>query len=277
MDTLYPLKTRAEIFAQVRKLMRDDPKTGMIPLYELYPIEDGSLGHGIAQGPWIVEAYAALGIPLQPDPGIARGEAAWAGWETFTDRQLFETNIAFIKNEIGWTPYHWGPLYMELAPSVPLLVKMHEHGLFTCNGQAQQQEVTEMYDGWTEERQLSYISFYSRDSDALRRFFLEIESYGFRYLFRLRDNEYFCNTMTDSFVLTDAKAAPTRSELADTPWTPFSVLTLDRSSRELPTDLLSKMFPHSNGWVFGIVVSRSTSVEPYIVRALENVGVPRVL
>ncbi len=274
MDTLQMLASRDAIFAQVRKLVAADPELGRRPLYELFD------GWQIPQRRDIIDAYASLGIPLQPDPGIARGESAWAGWETFSDRQLLETNIAFLRNEIGSTPYHHGPLYMEQAASVPLLVKMHEHGLFTENGQAPINfDIREGNGEVDETMQISYVDFYARDSEELRDFFRLIASYGLRFFFRVAPNVYYCNFLRETITVTAGRAAPTRAALEDTPWELFSRSAVARLATPLEGNPMNAVFSHENGWVWGSVVAPNAvdGVEPYMVRAIENAGMRRVL
>ncbi len=279
MDTLHPLKTREAIFAQVRRLMKD-PVKGLVPLYQLYPTTgpmypDPMPGHGIAQGPWILEAYAALGFPPTEDPGIARGKAAWVGWETFTDRQLLETNIAFIKNEIGWTPYHPGPLYMEQAPVIPYLVTMHEYGFFTFDGSgAEDTGVMVQFDRVCRSVTKSDICFYARDGPALRRFFAKMAASGVKYYFRTAPGVFFCNFMAETITTTVGKDAPNTGALKKTPWGVESSVSIERISDDASLEILD--MSNATGWALCVVVG-DQSVEPIIVRAIKAAGVPRVI
>lgn len=49
---------------------------------------------------------------------------------------LLRVNISFLKGEVLWTPYHFGPLEPDSVPLTGKLIALHKQGFLSVNGQA---------------------------------------------------------------------------------------------------------------------------------------------
>jgi len=83
-------------------------------------------------------------------------------WYTRDYGQLLYLNKLFIKGLLPATPYHLGPLHDDSVPLVQKLLRIHDYGLFTTDGQGALHKTghnaksSEFY----EIQQKPYISFY---------------------------------------------------------------------------------------------------------------------
>lgn len=92
----------------------------------------------------------------------------WYEVETYDD--LLKLNMEFIRGNLDMTPYHLGPLVIDVSSSNLMnnLIKLHEYGILTVDGQESLCEYNiEKNNKWYSREQRGNISFYINIEDNL--------------------------------------------------------------------------------------------------------------